>query len=528
MQTIYYHGKIVTMEENAAIQEAVAIENGKIIAVGSDEEILAMQKQDTLLVDLQGKTMLPGFIDGHSHFVGFANSLAQCDLSEAKSFEDIITFMQAFMQKHPISKGEWLIGCNYDHNFLKEQHHPTRDVLNQISKDIPILVIHASSHMGVANDAALKAGGIDENVTNPDGGRFTRDPKGQLTGYMEENAFIQFQGKVPMISFERLLNLIEEAQNIYASYGITTIQDGMVADDLFQLLQYVSSKNLLKQDIVAYIDINHCRSLLKNNFQYHHQYINHLKIGGYKAFLDGSPQARTAWMSEPYENSDDCGYPVLTDQRIYTLISETLEDRQQLLVHCNGDGAAEQYITQFEKVLKDKHLNETYRPVMVHAQLVRKDQLQRMQALKMMPSFFIAHTYFWGDIHLANFGWKRASHISPANTALHYQLPFTFHQDSPVLLPDMLRTVWCAVNRITKNGVILGEDERISIMEALKAITINGAYQYFEEDSKGTITKGKVADLVILDRNPLETPNLEIKDIQVLETIKDGKTIYKR
>jgi len=528
MKTIYYHGEIVTMEDPLRIEEAVVVEDGIILAVGKQDEILAIQEKGDTLVDLQGKTMLPGFIDGHSHFAGFANSLSQCDLSGAECFDDIVTLMKNFIAKHPIQEGEWVFGCNYDHNFLKEQKHPNRDLLNQISTEYPIVVVHASSHMGVMNDIALQKAGVTEDVQEIEGGRFGRDENGRLTGYMEENAFIHYQSKIPMIRFEKLLDLIEEAQHIYASYGVTTIQDGMVADDLFKLLQYAASQNLLKQDIVGYIDINHCRELMKNHPEYHQQYQNHLKIGGYKVFLDGSPQARTAWLSQPYEHSDDCGYPVLSDERLYTLIQYALEDKQQLLAHCNGDQAAMQYITQFEKVMQVQNTQEVYRPVMIHAQLVRKDQLASMAKIGMMPSFFIAHTYFWGDIHLANLGKERGSHISPANTALKYHLPFTFHQDSPVLPPDMMRTVWCAVNRITKNGVDLGDDEKISVEDALKAITVYGAYQYFEENSKGTITKGKIADLVILDKNPLKVPSDELKDIQVLETIKNGKTIYKK
>lgn len=526
MKKIYCHGQIVTMDEHLPKASAVLIEDGKIVAVGDDTTILQYQDDTTECIDLMDKTMLPGFIDGHSHFVGLANALSQCDLKSATNFDELIALMKAFIEKNPPKDGQWVFGANYDHNFLKEQQHPTKEVLNQISTTIPIVVVHASSHMGVANDAALKVAGLDDSVENPVGGRYGRDAQGHLNGYMEENAFIEFQGKAPMVSGERLLELMVEAQKIYAQYGITTIQEGMVSQGLFQLLQFAAAKNLLKQDIVAYIDLNHDRQVLQSHPEYLHQYQNHLKIGGYKVFLDGSPQGRTAWMSQPYEHSDDCGYPVLSDERLHILIEEALEDRQQVLAHCNGDAAAEQYITQFTKVKEEKQLQEVYRPVMIHAQLVRKDQLKRMAEIGMMPSFFIAHTYYWGDIHLANFGKQRGSHISPAKTAQKYHLPMTFHQDSPVLEPDMARTLWCAVNRITKGGVALGDDEKVSIEEALKAVTVYGAYQYFEEAEKGSITVGKRADLVILDQNPLTIPKENLADLKVLETIKDGETIY--
>lgn len=165
---------------------------------------------------------------------------------------------------------------------------------------------------------------------------------------------------------------------------------------------------------------------------------------------------------------------------------------------------------------------------MVHAQLVRKEQLERMKALGMMPSFFIAHTYYWGDIHKKNFGLERASRISPAKDALDCGLKFTFHQDSPVVPPDMMRTVSCAVNRVTKSGQILGEAERISVLEALKAITVYGSYQYHEEGMKGTIAVGKYADFVVLDENPLEAEKESLADIKVLLTIKENQVIYRR
>lgn len=515
------------MEEENLYATAVMIENGKILRVGKDEDIISLADLHDEIIDLNGKTMMPGFIDGHSHFVALANSLSQCDLSKTKNFQDIIESMKAFISENDILEGQVVVGCNYDHNFLEEKAHPDKFVLDKISENHKIVIIHASSHMGVANSSMLIAHGLNQETPDPAGGKFGRvKDSNELDGYMEENAFMAFRSKAVTMDPGQMFKLLVKAQDIYASYGITTVQDGMVSEGLFKLLQHASLQNLLKLDVVGYVDVNKCRLTLTNNPNYLNKYRNHFKIGGYKLFLDGSPQGGTAWMSEPYVNGI-CGYPVLTDERLHELITIALEDKQQLLAHCNGDAAAEQYITQFEKVKKEHPDWELKRPVMIHAQLVRKDQLERMPALSMIPSFFVAHTYFWGDIHLANFGWERGSHISPAKTAALLKLPYTFHQDTPVLMPDMLKTVWCAVNRQTRNGVDLGDDERISVREALEAITINGAYQYFEEDTKGSLKPGKVADLVILDKNPLEIDPKEIDQIQVLETIKEGKSIYK-
>ena len=530
MNTIYYNGTILTMNPHNEKATAVYIKDGKIIKVGDDSSILSLQQDGTQIIDLQGKAMMPGFIDPHSHFIGVANSLSQCDLSEAISFEDIINKMKAFIKENPVKDGEWIFGTNYDHNFLKEKRHPDKFVLDQISKDLPIVVIHASGHMGIANSKALELQLITDHTKDPVGGKYNRfEGTNEPNGYMEENAFTEFRNNTPMTDIGTLLKLVLKAQDIYASYGITTVQDGMVTPPLFQLLKYVAESDMLQLDVVGFVDLDHSHDLMREN-EYVNQYHHRLKLGGYKVFLDGSPQGRTAWMSTPYQNAEDgySGYPTLKDEHLYTLIETALSEDQQLLAHCNGDAASQQYIDQFEKVLQ-KHPNwEPHRPVMIHAQLVRKDQLERMKKIDMMPSFFVAHTYYWGDIHIENFGKERADHISPAKDALDLGIPFTFHQDSPVLSPDMMKTVWCAVNRQTKNGQSIGDCEKIDIYSALKAITINGAYQYFEEDQKGSIEEGKLADLVILDRNPLETDPKDLADITVLETIKEGKTIFKR
>ena len=531
MNYVFVNGTILTMDDSCPKVEAVLIENGKIVKCGTQEEVLSCKTQDTVLVDLQGKTLLPGFIDGHSHFSGLASALSQCDLSRTENFQDIVTSMKAFIEKRNIPKGQWVVGTNYDHNFLKEKRHPDKMVLDEISKEYPIMVVHASSHMGVCNSLGLEIQGLTENTKDPEGGCYGRiQGSRELNGYMEENAFVACRNQMPMPGIEDMMENFKQAQEIYASYGITTIQEGMVTEQLFQILEYACKKQELYLDLVGYLDLEHCRTLLTQRQELLHQYTNHFRIGGYKVFLDGSPQGRTAWMLEPYEQAEDgyCGYPIHSDEKLEALVLAALEDGQQLLAHCNGDAAAEQYIRVFEKVAKEHPQYTTNRPVMIHAQLVQEEQLKRMKEISMMPSFFVAHVYYWGDIHIQNFGKARAKRISPAGTALRFHLPFTFHQDSPVLMPNVLETIWCAASRVTKAGVQLEENEKISVYDGLKAMTIHGAYQYGEEQSKGMIKEGYVADLIILDKNLLEVPVEEVKNVKVLETIKEGKTIYKR
>lgn len=530
MKSFYTNGTILTMEDHALYAEAVCVEHGRIKAVGTARDVLKLQEDGDEVIDLNGAVLMPGFIDAHSHFVGAANAMTQCDLSLCKDFTEIVELMRDFKEKRNLQEGAWIIGCNYDQNFLAEGRHPDKTVLDQISSEHPVLLIHASSHMGVTNSRGLELQGITEETEDCPGGRYgrvgeTKEPD----GYMEEKVFIEFQTKLPMTSMEELMRLIGEAQKMYASYGVTTVQDGMVGKPLFQLLKYASGAGLLKLDVVGYADVMTAADLPEAEPEYAGRYKDHFKMGGFKVFLDGSPQGRTAWMTAPYEGDDTyCGYPIHSDEKLREYIAVALDKKQQLLAHCNGDAAAEQYIAQFEKELEARGEKDSNRAVMVHAQLVRKDQLGRMKEIGMIPSFFVAHTYYWGDIHMKNFGPERGSQISPVKDALDHGMKFTFHQDTPVVPPDMMRTVSCAVNRISRTGQVIGENQRVPVLEALKAITSYAAYQYHEEEEKGTIAVGKYADFVVLDKDPLEADAETLSDIQVLMTLKENEVIYRR
>ena len=258
------------------------------------------------------------------------------------------------------------------------------------------------------------------------------------------------------------------------------------------------------------------------------KYDNNFKVGGYKIFLDGSPQARTAWMRKPYLNDEMyLGYGTMEFKDVCDAVREAAKNNMQILAHCNGDAAAKQYIDAIDKIKNEGYDVAGIRPVMIHAQFLDRDQLDKVKELGIIPSFFVAHVYYWGDVHISNFGLERASRISLSASSLKKDIKFTFHQDSPVIEPNMIETIHVSVNRVTKKGISLGKDERIPVYEALKAVTINVAYQYFEEDKKGSIEVGKKADFVILDKNPLEIPIENIKEIKVVETIKDGNTLYR-
>ena len=523
---LFYNGTILTMEEPLTAQ-AVLTEKGRIKAMGLLEELKTLAGPDTRMVDLGGQTLLPGFIDPHSHITALAQTMGLLPLEGVTSWEELAGRIRDFRESRKIQAGEWITGFGYDHNFLREKAHPSREMLDKAAPDNPVLLSHASGHMGVMNTAALKAAGITADTPDPTGGKIGRTAAGEPDGYLEEAAFTAASAKMPRPSMETLLGQMEEAQQVYLSHGITTVQDGVTKAPEWAMLKAMAEQDRFLVDVVSYVDMKGHSRLWEDNPEYQGDYCHRLRLGGYKIFLDGSPQGRTAWVSRPYENGEEgyCGYPIYEDEEVESFLCRAVEEGRQILAHCNGDAAAQQMLDAYERAGKAAGCRDI-RPVMIHAQLVRRDQLSRMARLGMIASFFVAHTYYWGDIHLENFGRERACAISPAASAIREGVTYTFHQDTPVLPPDMLQTVWCAVNRVTKNGEVLGEEERISPLDALKGVTINAAYQYFEEDRKGSIRPGKTADLVVLDRDPLEVPPEAIREIRVTAVLKEGRLVY--
>lgn len=524
-QRIYFNGDIVTMVNESDCPKAVLTQNGKIVQLG-DLEQLKLKAPDAKLIDLKGKTMLPGFVDPHSHIYALAQSLSMANVVECTSISEVIDILKR-IHKPP---GEWIIGINFDNAKYPGNKVPTKEDLDQVSTTSPVLCSHISGHMGVVNSYALKLLEITADSPDPPGGKIRRKDDGkEPTGLLEESAFFSVQRFMKPKSPDALVSDLEEAQKVYVSFGITTAQDGRTLSSDFQIIEKASKSKKLFIDVICYPEYFLNDGAIDDNMQpYKNKYVNRLKVGGYKIFLDGSPQGRTAWMSKPYLNNDPsdpnyCGYPVKNDDEILKSIDGSISNNMQLLAHCNGDAAADQYIRCCSK-RSDKIAS--IKPVMIHSQLLRRDQVPQLKHLNIISSFFVAHTFYWGDIHLSNFGPERANYISPVNTAYKNGIKFTLHQDTPVILPNMLETIWCAVNRITRNGVELDRGECVSPFVALKGVTEYAAHQYSEDDMKGTIEPGKLADFVILDKNPLKVPKMEIKNIKVLETIKEDVTVF--
>lgn len=527
MKKIYYNGTILTMEDKNPLAESLLISNGTIEYVGNYSD-LPYTNEIHEKIDLKGHTLMPSFIDCHSHFSAVANSFLQVSLDGCISFEEIQIRIREFIKNRAIEPGKWINAKGYDHNILREKAHPDKKILDDCSRENPIVIQHTSGHFGVFNSLGLRELGIDKSTIAPFGGRIGI-VEGDLNGYMEENAFIEYLKLVPMPSIEELIDGYRRAQKYYASFGITTIQEGLMVKEMIPFYKHIIDNKLLDLDLVAYCDVDDSEVIFKTFKENVKKYKDRFKIGGYKIFLDGSPQGRTAWMREAYEGHGEnyYGYPSKSDEEVLSYLERAVNNNQQILAHCNGDRAIQQYIESIEKVAASKPINHI-RPVIVHSQFIGEDQLDMVKKLNLIPSFFLAHVYYWGDIHLENFGRARASMISPLKSALDRKIKFNLHQDSPVIAPDMFESIWCAVNRRTKKGEILGGNQCIGVMDALKAVTINAAYQYFEEDTKGSLEVGKIADMIIVDKNPLKVDKEEIKNIRILETIKNGEHIFKK
>lgn len=540
-QKLYTNGTILTMDEDLPQAGAVLVEGGMIAAVGTREALTA-QAPAAEIVDLAGQTLLPGFIDSHSHMV-FSCLFPRFDAPPAGTIDSVdalVAAIRAWLDAHPVKGDAWLVGMGYDHTVFADGQHPTRWDLDRASGEVPIVMMHASGHVGCANSKVLEICGITRDTPDPEGGIYVRDPAtGEPNGMMEEAALLkETLGKMPLPTPEFMMEGVLRAEHMYLRNGITTAQDGSFSLDSIPLVAGLHQMGRSKIDLYTYPKIDllaegDAARILRSAEAI---YENGVKVAGVKFFLDGSPQAKTAWLSAPYyivpegEPEDYRGYPVQPDDDVVCgYFRQCLKNGWQILVHCNGDAAIDQFIDQYARAQKETGITEDLRPVVVHCQTVREDQLDRMQAIGMRPTFFHDHVYLWGDLHLDSvLGPERGRRISPLASCEKRGMRYTLHQDTPVIEPNMILSLHHAVNRRTRSGRPIGVEYAVTPLQALRALTIHAAHQIFEEDSKGSITAGKRADLVILDKDPTKVAPETIKDIRVMQTIKDGEAVYER
>lgn len=541
--TLYFNGDIITMEgEQPEYTQSLVALDGKITFVGRLEEA-KQQYPDLEQHDLKGSTLLPGFIDAHGHgwITGFqmiwANLLPPPD-GESQSIDDLINTLKSWAaaNKELVEEVGYIIGIGYDDAQLKEKRHPLASELDRVSTDIPVFVLHQSYHLGAMNHKALEKEGYTANTPNPKGGVIRRMADGKTpNGVLEESASGNIRNKISNTLDVSITDKIGLAGlEVYTRNGFTTMQEGSANPQYMETWQRLAARGKVSIDINVfpflrkYADMMPADDLTKD-------YDNHVRLAGVKLMLDGSPQGKTAWLTQPYEvppagqAADYKGYPAFPDeQELVALVDSSYVNNWPILAHCNGDAAADQLIKVVREAT-ERYGSKDHRTVMIHSQILRDDQLDQMKELNIIPSFFGIHTYYWGDWHRDEvLGKERAYRISPAQSALKKGMIFTEHHDAPVTPPSATLILFAQVNRTSRSGDIIGPNERVSPYVALKSVTQWAAYQYFEEDIKGTLTPGKLADLVILDRNPLKIDAADLRDIAVLETIKEGQTVYKK
>ncbi|PSV21464.1 transcriptional regulator [Photobacterium leiognathi subsp. mandapamensis] len=534
---ILTNGDIVTVTGEKVRAQAVAIKDGKIVAVGSNQSVLKDVNNNTKIRDLKGKTVTPGFIDAHGHFAQYLplienEFLYPAPMGNISSIKDIDDKMRHYFNQDGLDKNMLHVAFGYDDAELAEKRHPTKQELDAFSEDFSFCAVHVSGHLATCNSKGLAFIGYDAKTPNPDGGVIRRDANGEMTGVLEESAIYTILGALPTETKSDAIRKFLKVQDMFASYGITTAQEGLATLPALKAMKTMADDNLMKIDLLAYakwVDLDKAVEIMPMKSTH-----NGFTLAGVKLVGDGSPQGKTAYLSSPYyepphnHSFDYHGYPVLSQLEVNQWVEKAYAMGAQVLSHSNGDAAADILMNAVERANKI-YDNDDRRTVMIHAQTTRLDQIKRMKENAVIPSFFPAHTYFWGDWHKDSvLGPWRAANISPMGWANSNELMFTIHMDAPVLFPDMMTNMWTAVNRVTRSGEVLGEHHKITPYQALQAITINSAYQNFEEASKGTIEVGKRADLVILDANPLTVDPMKIKDITVLETIKDGNTVYQK
>ena len=537
--TIYSGGTILTINDAAPKAEAVAVKDGRILAVGSAADIMALKGDSTRMVDLGGRTMLPGFVDPHGHVMGgglqaiSANMLAPPDgkVTDIAGLQATLKEWAA-ANEAVVKAANIILGFGYDQSQLKELRAPSKEDLDAVSADIPVVVVHQSGHMGALNSKALAIAGYTADSKDPAGGVIERKPGSQEPyGVVEEAAWFDIIPKLlGNVGPSGMKAVAKAGAELWTSFGYTTAQEGRSSKSSDAVLKEATADGTIKIDVVTFPDFTTDRDYIKTNAS--HSYDNHFRVGGIKLTIDGSPQGFTAWRDRPYYAPVGnfpvgyAGYPAVTHDQVLEVVDWAFGNNVQMLVHSNGEAASDLLLAAIA-ASEQKYGKADRRPVLVHGQFLREDQVQKAVDLNVFPSLFPMHTFYWGDWHRDHtVGPALADNISPTGWFLERGARFTSHSDAPVAFPDTMRILSATVTRRSRSGDIIGPTQRVSVETALKSMTIWAAYEVFEEADKGSIEVGKLADFVILSGDPTAIDPETLDTLKVTETIKNDQSIF--
>jgi predicted amidohydrolase YtcJ len=533
---VFINGTVLTMDAENSVVQAISTRGDVIEALGTTEQVMALAGDDTQVVDLRGRTVLPGFVDAHGHFPGSGMSAIAADLNSPPigthtTMADILSALQADAGRRTAVEG---VGYGYDDTLIEEKRHPTRAELDAISLDQPVVAMHISGHMLVANSVALDMIDISAETEDPPGGVI-----GRRAGSREPNGLLEETARLPLVVLMQDIKLLDvyrlfkTAAVQYSAIGVTTAQSGGVTPELATGISAFSKLGVVPQRLVVFpFESDWGEKLLNGEYDPTDYATDRVQMGAVKLVADGSIQGFTGYLSMPYHSpyhGDDSyrGYPTINREQLFKKVASLHQAGYQLAIHGNGDEAIEDILDAFEAALQDHPVDDP-RMILIHSQMAREDQVARMKGLGVTPSFFTAHTWYWGDRHRDIFiGPDRAAVISPHHWAQQYGVRFSSHLDTPVVPMEPLQAVWSQVHRITHGGQVLGPQQRIGVMDALRAVTIDAAWQVFREDRVGSLEPGKLADLVVLSGNPLDDP-MAMRELQVERTVIGGATVYKR
>lgn len=534
--SIFTNGDIITMSDAAEAAEAIAIKNGRILAVGASADVLRTQGPATRMIDLGGRTLLPGFLDGHSHFINSVRMATWANVSappvgSVRNIADLIATLQENKVRQKLGRGDWLFAYGYDGTAISDGRELTRDDLDPHFPDNPVMLLHVSLHGAVLNSAGFAAVGFDLFAPTPPGGMTMRKPgTNEVAGLVMEHSFLPIFMHMPTPSEQVQLDAFAAAQAHYASNGYTTTQDAPIEPATRPLYHKAAEQGRLYIDVVGYVNWLEFPSLLETGGEpFKAGYRQQFRIGGVKVIADGSPQGKTAFLTEPLltpgpgGEKNWRGEPNIAPEDLNKLTKLAYDNDIQMMVHCNGDAAIDMVLDAH----KAAGAPPNKRTVIIHSQIVRPDQLDLYVKYGFLVSFFTNHAFYWGDVHVVNLGKERAWFLSPTGAAIAKGIRFTNHSDFAVTPLNPMHILWTSVSRTSRSSQIIGPDERITPQEGLRALTIDAAYQYGEEADKGSLEVGKLADLVVLDRNPTKVRVDDIKTIKVVETFKEGASVYR-